>query len=87
LAYRSFRLEQSVTDARVACEDKIEKWSQPDGMGGKIVNKQKRQLARLINHTDDRRDDEPEARLWAGQRHRSAGYSAALRVASHSRKA
>ena len=56
-------------------------------MGGQVVNEQQVHLARLINKTDDRRDNEPEARLWTGQRHRLAGYSAALRVASHSRKA
>ncbi len=56
-------------------------------MSGKIVDEEKIQLTRLIDETDDCSDGEPEARLWAGQCHRSIDYSAALRVASHSRKA
>ena len=79
-------MEQTVADACISGEDDIDEWTQPyRPVGGKIEHKQQVNLAGLVKQADDSRNGKPESRLRTSEiRH---DYSAALRMASHSRSA
>ncbi len=79
------RLEQAVTDAGVAGQHEVEKRAETDRVIGEIEGFEQINFAGLIEQAGDGRDDDAEFRQRAKKI--AAHYSAALRMAFHSRSA